>query len=109
VTVDGGRTTPAPTLPMIDILDGNAVTLDICEPCWLYAGRITELEGEGLSWPFVYRSTWLRASDAMCQRMLDHIGGAIQIGSQVLPDPEMVWGQGELALYEPRTDLAVQA
>lgn len=76
--------------------------MGICEPCWLYVGRITELEGELTSWQFVYRSPLLRASHPMYERMLDHIGGAIQIDSQVIPDHHMMFGEAELALYEPR-------
>jgi len=34
------------TLPAYDIWNGHAATLDICEPCWLYAGRLTSLDGD---------------------------------------------------------------
>jgi hypothetical protein len=46
------------TLPSYDLWNGHATTLDICEPPWLYAGRMTNNE-TGESWRFTYLSTWV--------------------------------------------------
>jgi hypothetical protein len=104
VTGIGGAAQSAPSFPTFDLWDGNAVTVDIAEPCWLYAGRITELDS-GDSWRFVYRSTGLRAADPMYQRLLNYLGGAVQIDAKTAVDPEMVLGHAELAFYEPHSDL----
>lgn len=45
------------TLPTYDLWDGHATSLDIHEPGWLLAGRMTDID-TGESWRFTYLSTW---------------------------------------------------
>lgn len=92
------------TLPTFDLWDGHATTLDVNEPCWRYAGRITELDGGGQSWRFSYRSVARREHDAEYQRMRDFIGGAEQIGEPetVKDEMMMMFGEAALTLYELR-------
>jgi hypothetical protein len=91
-----------PTSALIDLFDGKQVSeLDICEPCWLYAGRLTDLE-TGASWRFVYRSTIIKTSSRIHQRTLAWLDSATPIGDvQLAADPEMMYGTGELTLWEP--------
>ena len=91
------------TLPAYDIWNGHAATLDICEPCWLYAGRLTSLDGDQDSWRFTYCSPILRPGDPLYQRMLDFLNGALPIGEpEIVTDPEMMFGQAVLTLFELR-------
>jgi len=91
-----------PTDALIDLFDGKQLSeLDICEPRWLYAGRLTNLE-TGASWRFVYRSTIVKTSSPIHQRTLAWLDGAAPIGDvQLSADPEMMYGTGELTLWEP--------
>jgi len=92
-----------PNLPTIDVLEGRTLIMDIAEPCWLYAGRITELDGDGHSWRFTYRSPEVRPSDPIYRRMLDFLGGALSLGEpETISDPGMMFGEAVLTLYEPR-------
>ncbi|MGD1281336.1 hypothetical protein ACKUUI_05965 [Mycobacterium seoulense] len=74
-------------------------TMDIAEPSWLYTGRITEPDDQGRSRRFVYRTT-LDLPITMYQRLLDLLDGATVIDSQILIDPDMMFGTGELSLWE---------
>ncbi len=93
-------------LPTVDLLQvlGNdgfediSLTLDLCEPCWVYAGRITRMD-TGLSWRFVYRTT-LDLPKTMYQQLLDLLNGSIVIDSKIVVDPDMMFGTGELSLWE---------
>jgi hypothetical protein len=92
-----GAANTAPNLPTVDLVDGiGLLTMDIAEPCWLYAGRITD--DSGTSWRFTYHSCLLRASDQMYQRMLDYQDGAVQINTETVIDPNMMFGQAELSI-----------
>jgi len=90
------------TQAMIDLLDGQHLAeLEINEPGWVLAGRITDVE-TGESWRYVYRSTALKTSSLKHKRMTDWLDGAAPIGSaQVAADPAMMFGTGELTLWEP--------
>lgn len=85
--------------PTVDLVDGRAIMLDIAEPCWLYTGRITELDDQGKSWRFVYRTT-LELPKTTYQRLLDLLDGANVIDSKIVADPNMMFGTGELSLWE---------
>jgi hypothetical protein len=88
------------SLPAYDLWNGHAATLDICEPCWLLAGRLTDVE-TGESWRFTYFSTW--PHDKHYQRMLDWPDGALPIGEpQIITDPDTMFGSAEFRLYELR-------
>jgi hypothetical protein len=88
----------------IHLLDGRACVLDICEPCWLYAGQLTDLGG-GDSWRFVYRSPAIKPTGPLYRRILTYLGGAVQTAAETVEDPEMVFGSAELSLNEPSHDL----
>lgn len=75
------------------------LTMDIAEPCWLYAGLITELDGQGRSWRFVYRTT-TNLPKTMYQRLLGLLDGATVIDSKIEADSDMMFGTGELSLWE---------
>lgn len=77
----------------------NEYELDIAEPGWLYTGRITEFGEDGKSWRFVYRTT-LGLTPTMYQRLRDLLDGAAVIGSEIVADPDMMFGTGELSLWE---------
>ncbi|CAN5578460.1 hypothetical protein BH09ACT8_BH09ACT8_27110 [soil metagenome] len=85
----------------IDLLEGKHVSeLEISEPGWLFAGRLTDLD-TGTTWRFVYRSTVLKTSSPKHQRMLDWLDGAAPVGDvQLATDPDMVFGAGEMTLWE---------
>jgi hypothetical protein len=92
----------AAALPAYDFWNGHACTLDICEPCWLRAGRMTNIE-TGQSWRFTYSSPGLRSGDPMYERMIEWLDGALPISEpETTADPEMMDGRGELRLYELR-------
>lgn len=74
-------------------------TADIAEPGWLYVGRVTELDDEGNSWRFVYRTT-LELPTGMYRELLDLLDGATVIDSKLVVDPRMMFGTGELSLWE---------
>jgi hypothetical protein len=93
-----GAAHAAPDLPTIDLFTDHALTLDIAEPCWLYAGRVTELDNGGKSWRFVYRTT-LDLPTTMYQPLLDLLDGATVIDSKIVVDPNMMFGTGELSLW----------
>jgi len=88
----------------VDLWNEHAAVLDICEPCCLYAGRLTALDG-GESWRFVYRSPAIKSTDPLYVRILDYSGGAVQTTAGVVEDPEFMFGSAELSLYEPSRDL----
>ncbi len=84
----------------MDLFGDDVVTLDLNEPCWLYAGIATNLES-GDSWRFVYRSTALKTIDPIHQRAVDYLGGALPAGDvRLVTDPGMMFGVGELTLWE---------
>jgi len=90
------------TLLAYDLSDGYASTLDICEPCWFYAGIRTHLD-TGESHRFTYLSTGVRPGDPLYQRMLVYLDGALPIGEpQTITDPDMIFGSAELRHYELR-------
>ncbi|ORB80467.1 hypothetical protein BST46_08645 [Mycobacterium timonense] len=81
--------------------------MDIAEPCWLYMGRITELDDRGKSWRFVYRTT-LNLPRTTYQRLLDLLDGATVIDSKIVVDPNMMFGTGELSHWELDTHESAQ-
>ena len=88
------------TETLIDLIDGKLSELDIFEPCWLHAGRLTDTE-TGASWRYVYRSAALRTDDDMFQPVLTWLNGAAPIGdAQIATDPEMMFGAAELTLWD---------
>lgn len=95
----GGAAHAAPNLPTIDLIDRRAVALDIWEPCWLYVGRVTELGDTGLSWRFVYRTTF-DLPTTMYQQLLNLLDEATVIDSKIVADPGMMFSTGELSLWE---------
>jgi hypothetical protein len=96
-------TETTPTLPAYDLWNGHATTLDIYEQGWLYAGRLTALDGDEDSWRFTYCSPLLRLGDPPYQQMLDFLNGALPLGEpQTVTDPEMMFGQALLTLFELR-------
>ncbi|OCB36991.1 hypothetical protein A5675_17340 [Mycobacterium malmoense] len=97
-----GAAHSAPNLPSVNLLNGNSVTLDMAEPCWLYTGRITELDDQGTSWRFVYRTT-LELPRTTHQQLRDLLDGARVIDSKIVVDPHMMFGTGELSLWELET------
>jgi hypothetical protein len=95
-------TETARTLPSYDLWDGHATSLDIHEPCWLLAGRLTDID-TGESWRFTYLSTWVRNTGQIYQRVLDWLDGALPVGDpQIITDPDMMFGHAEFRLYELR-------
>lgn len=89
-----------PTLPAFDLWDGYATALDVYEPCWLYAGRLTNLD-TGESQRFTYLSTSVKPQDGTFERMTDYLGGALPLGEpQTIPDAEMMFGSAEFTVYE---------
>ncbi|WP_104182591.1 hypothetical protein [Mycobacterium avium] len=100
--IEGAGNT-APDLPTIDLIDllgregseSILTTLDICEPRWLYTGRITEVDDQGRSWRFVYRTT-LDLPRTTYQRLLDLLDGATVIDSKIVVDSDMMFGTGDL-------------
>lgn len=90
-------------LPAYDLWNGHACALDIHEPCWLRAGRMTNID-TGQSWRFTYRSAGLRSGDPMYDRMIDWLDGALPLGEpETVIDPDMMFGQAELTEYELRS------
>jgi hypothetical protein len=82
----------------------GSVELDIAEPCWLYAGQITE-RATGVRLIFTYRSVELRDHDELpsprYKRLTNFVGGAPLIGRpQVIEDDLMMFGQAELIVWE---------
>lgn len=91
-----------PNLPAFDLWDGYATTLDVYDPCWLYAGRLTDLD-TGESQRFTYLAAGVRTQSKWYQQMLDYVGGALPIGeSRIIIDPEMMHGQAKYTLHELR-------
>ena len=85
-----------------DLWNGHATTLDIDEPGWLLAGRLTDVD-TGESWKFTYLSRWVQPGDAKYEQMLDFVDGALSIGEpETITDPEMMFGQAILTLHELR-------
>lgn len=88
------------TEAMIDLFEGKLTELDICDPCWLYAGKLTDAE-TGESWRYVYRSTLLRTDSEKFQPVLSWLDGAAPIGNgEIVADADMVFGTAELTLWE---------
>lgn len=89
------------TKAMVDLFDGKLSELEICDPTWLYAGRLTDAE-TGESWRYVYRSTLLRTDSEKFRPVLEWLDGATPIGNaHVAADPDLMYGTGELTLWEP--------
>lgn len=106
MTGSTGAADTAFELPTIDLLDGRSVTMDICESCFLYAGRVTDLD-TGQSWRWVYRSAVVQEHHPLYQQIFDYLDGAAQIGvGAVVDDDDMVFGEAELSLYETEPDAA---
>ncbi|WP_373142130.1 hypothetical protein [Mycobacterium marinum] len=82
--------------------------MDIAQPSWLYAGRVTELD-TGASWRFVYRSPLLKGADPLYRRLLDYLDGAVQIYAKRVADSDMMFGQAELSIHEPHSELVVMS
>lgn len=88
------------TATMLDVFDGTLSELEICEPGWAYAGRLTDNTGQ--SWRFVYRSTAVKTNSQLHQRVLAWLDGAEPVGDVgIYDDSEMMYGTGELTLWEP--------
>jgi hypothetical protein len=84
----------------------RSVELDIAEPCWLYAGQITE-RATGARLMFTYRSPELRDHDELgsprYKRLADFTEGLLPGDvSRTLPDELMMFGEAELTIWEPR-------
>jgi hypothetical protein len=80
------------------------VELDVAEPCWLYAGQITE-RATGARVMFTYRSAALRTdgSSLRSRALLDFTEGLVPGDTvRVVPDAMMMFGTGELAIWEAR-------
>jgi hypothetical protein len=90
--------------PKVDLWNGHAAVLATCEPCCLYAGRLTELGG-GESCRFVYRGPVIKPTAPVYRRVLDYLGGAVQTATETVEDPEMTLSSAELSLHEPFRDL----
>ena len=90
------------TEAMIDLLGGKHLSeLEINEPSWLLAGRLTDLD-TGASWRFAYRSTALKTASPPHQRLLEWLDGAAPVGNaEMKSDPQMMFGTAELTLWEP--------
>ncbi|WP_322859545.1 hypothetical protein U8D42_17275 [Mycobacterium europaeum] len=108
MTGSRGAADTAPELPTIDLLDGRSLTMDICEPCFLYTGRITDLD-TGQSWQWVYRSAGVQEHQPLYQQILDYLNGAVQIEARTLADLDMIFGEAELSIYEPHPNVAEPA
>lgn len=80
------------------VYDGHGFTIEVIEPCWIYASRITNLD-TGLSWLAVYRSPELRDTDDEYRAVLELIGDAEPLEFSVIPDDRMMFGRGELSIY----------
>lgn len=88
------------TKALTALLGGYVSEIEISEPRWLYAGRITKLD-TGESWRFAYRSSILRTDSQMHQSLMSWLDGAAPIGNvQPHDDSEMMYGTGELTLWE---------
>lgn len=93
----------ATTLPSYALWNGHATCLEISEPCWLYAGWLTDLDGDGHAWRFTYLSTLVQPQDKLYLRMLEWLDGALPIGEpQIITDPDMMFGAALLSLHELR-------
>jgi hypothetical protein len=84
----------------VDLFNGKLSELDICNPCWFYAGRLTDPD-TGASWRYIYRSTAAKTCSRMFQPVLAWLADASPIGdAQITADPNMMFGTGELTLWE---------
>lgn len=90
------------TEAMMDLFDGKHLTeVEIDEPGWVLAGRLTHLD-TGESWRFVYR-TKLPVPEPVSVRVREWLDGAAPVGEvQIATDPAMMFGTGELTLWEAR-------
>lgn len=78
--------------------DGHAFTSEIVEPGWLRVWTTTNLEN-GRSWRSVYRSPELRDTDDEYRAVLELIGDAEPLKSEVVEDESMFFGRAELSVY----------
>lgn len=84
--------------PDYAVYDGHGFTVEVIEPCWIYASRITDLSC-GLSWLAVYRSPELRDTDDEYRAVVELIGDAEPLKSEVVEDESMFFGRAELSVY----------
>jgi hypothetical protein len=80
--------------------------LDVAEPCWLYAGQITE-RATGARLAFTYRSVELRDRDELSspryKRLADFTDGLLPADvSRTVTDEMMMFGEAELTIWETR-------
>lgn len=88
------------TEALVDLFDGKLAELDICNPCWFYAGRLTDPD-TCTSWRYVYRSAAAKTDSRLFRPVLTWLDGAAPIGdAQIAHDPDMMFGTGELTLWE---------
>lgn len=92
-----GNTAPG-DLPHVAVYDGHGFTVEVIEPHWIYASRITNLNS-GLSWLAVYRSPELRDTDDEYRAVLELTGDAEPLKSEVVEDESMFFGRAELSVY----------
>lgn len=80
------------------VYDGHGFTIEVIEPHWIYASRITNLD-TGLSWLAVYRSPELRDTDDEYRPVREMIGDAELIHSEAVEDDSMFFDRAELSVY----------
>lgn len=93
---------PQPThdLPDIVLRDGNAISVDVAEPCLLYAWTTTDLGEGGRSSLSVYRSTWIKDNNHPWLDPVRHlISDDALLHREIVEDDQMVFGHGELSIY----------
>lgn len=87
-------------LPDIVLRDGNAISVNVAEPCLLYAWMTTDLGEGGRSSLAVYRSTWIKDNNHKWLNPVGHlISEGVLLHRETIEDDQMVFGQAELALY----------
>ncbi|MGB5794532.1 MAG: hypothetical protein WBH51_01925 [Mycolicibacter algericus] len=89
----------APGLPDHYVTDdGYAITTVIAEPGWLYAWQTTGLD-TGQTWLSVRRSTAVPTDSPLHQRLLELLGSATLLGSEVSSAPDMMFGTADLSIW----------
>lgn len=92
-------------LDIIDVLGDQGfknilVATEIEHPGFALAGTITATDS-GESWRFVYKSPLVKSEKSLGRLVADFVGDVPMIGEpQTIEDKSMMYGKGELALYE---------
>lgn len=88
-----------PLKAMSDALGLPDVVNRACNPCWIFAESVNWL---GVTALLVYRSTWLRDTDAMYAPIADMLARAAVIEvivRGIVEDEGLIFGHGECVVY----------